>query len=456
MPTTPGPPAGALGALLRAGDLVVLTGDLGAGKTTLTQGIGDGLGVRGPMTSPTFVIARVHPSLVGGPDLVHVDAYRLGGLDELDDLDLDTSLEDSVTVVEWGHGLAEELTEDRIEVVLDADPGTEARTPPSPRTVPGGRGSTWPRRCGGPGGDCSLGIDTATSAIAVGLHDGTEVVAVAARVDPRGHTEHLAPARPRRLDSAGLAPRDLTDIAVGTGPGPFTGLRVGLVTAADVGPCPRHPRPRRVQPRRPRRERADGDGGRPSRRDRRPPQGGLLGAVCRRGRHCAPGHRAGGRARPADLPEELRALPTAGRAPRLYPELFPHPVGPLDVDAGVLRRGCRTPARRGGAHAGRAPLPAPPRRPDHRRAGRAMTASADRGTGRGRCPGRPARRALDRPRDSRCPRDRALLRQRLVRGHLVGRARGTALAATTSCSPTPAAASSGTPGSTTRARSPTS
>jgi tRNA threonylcarbamoyladenosine biosynthesis protein TsaE len=107
-----------LGRLLRAGDLVVLTGDLGAGKTTLTQGLAEGLGVRGPITSPTFVIARVHPSLVGGPALVHVDAYRLGGLAELDDLDLDTSLEESVTVVEWGHGLAEDLAEDRLEVTL--------------------------------------------------------------------------------------------------------------------------------------------------------------------------------------------------------------------------------------------------------------------------------------------------------------------------------------------------
>ncbi len=118
----------ALGGLLRAGDLVLLTGDLGAGKTTLAQGIADGMRVRGPITSPTFVIARVHPSLVGGPDLVHVDAYRLSGLDELDDLDLDTTLESSVTVVEWGHGLAEGLTDDRLEVVLAADPGTEART----------------------------------------------------------------------------------------------------------------------------------------------------------------------------------------------------------------------------------------------------------------------------------------------------------------------------------------
>jgi tRNA threonylcarbamoyladenosine biosynthesis protein TsaE len=118
----------ALGSLLRAGDLVVLTGGLGAGKTTLTQGIGDGVGVRGPVTSPTFVIARVHPSLVGGPALVHVDAYRLGGSLELDDLDLDASVGDSVTVVEWGHGLAEDLSEDRLEVVLDVDTATEVRT----------------------------------------------------------------------------------------------------------------------------------------------------------------------------------------------------------------------------------------------------------------------------------------------------------------------------------------
>jgi tRNA threonylcarbamoyladenosine biosynthesis protein TsaE len=107
-----------LGKRLRAGDLLVLTGGLGAGKTTLTQGIAEGLHVRGPITSPTFVIARVHPSLVDGPALVHVDAYRLGGFAELDDLDLDASLEESVTVVEWGHGLAEGLSEDYLEITL--------------------------------------------------------------------------------------------------------------------------------------------------------------------------------------------------------------------------------------------------------------------------------------------------------------------------------------------------
>jgi tRNA threonylcarbamoyladenosine biosynthesis protein TsaE len=108
-----------LGPLLRAGDLLILTGDLGAGKTTLTQGLGEGLGVRGPVTSPTFVIARVHPSLRGGPELVHVDAYRLGDAAELDDLDLDTDLDEAVTVVEWGSGLAEALSSDRLELRLE-------------------------------------------------------------------------------------------------------------------------------------------------------------------------------------------------------------------------------------------------------------------------------------------------------------------------------------------------
>ncbi|QNN51455.1 tRNA (adenosine(37)-N6)-threonylcarbamoyltransferase complex ATPase subunit type 1 TsaE [Nocardioides mesophilus] len=105
-----------LAVVLRAGDLVILSGDLGAGKTTFTQGLGGGLDVRGSVTSPTFVISRVHPSLVGGPALVHVDAYRLGGIEELDDLDLDTSLEDAVTVVEWGEGVAEGLADTRLEV----------------------------------------------------------------------------------------------------------------------------------------------------------------------------------------------------------------------------------------------------------------------------------------------------------------------------------------------------
>ena len=110
-----------LGALLRGGDVLVLTGDLGAGKTTLTQAVAEGLGVRGPITSPTFVIARVHPSLVGGPELVHVDAYRLGSALELDDLDLDADLDASVPVVEWGAGLAEQLSDTRLELTITGD-----------------------------------------------------------------------------------------------------------------------------------------------------------------------------------------------------------------------------------------------------------------------------------------------------------------------------------------------
>lgn len=113
----------ALAAVLGPGDLVVLTGALGSGKTTLTQGIGDGLGVRGQVASPTFIIARVHPSLRGGPPLVHVDAYRLGSMEELDALDLDAGLEESVTVVEWGEGLVEVLSADRLEVFIDRPHG---------------------------------------------------------------------------------------------------------------------------------------------------------------------------------------------------------------------------------------------------------------------------------------------------------------------------------------------
>lgn len=118
-----------LAALLRAGDLVILAGPLGAGKTTLVQGIGAGLGVRGPVTSPTFVIARVHPPLAGGgPALVHADAYRLGSFGEVDDLDLDTDVGRAVTVVEWGTGLAEPLAEDRLEITIEPDQDGDVRT----------------------------------------------------------------------------------------------------------------------------------------------------------------------------------------------------------------------------------------------------------------------------------------------------------------------------------------
>ena len=119
-----------LGAALEAGDLVVLDGPLGAGKTTFTQGIADGMNVKGRVTSPTFVIARQHASLSNGPALVHVDAYRLGSdLGELDALDLDTELEDAVVVAEWGGGLVEQLADGYIHVTLDrrTHAETEAR-----------------------------------------------------------------------------------------------------------------------------------------------------------------------------------------------------------------------------------------------------------------------------------------------------------------------------------------
>lgn len=107
-----------LGALLRPGDLVLLDGPLGAGKTTLTRGIAAGLGVPGPVTSPTFVLAREHAAPDGRAGLVHVDAYRLAGPDEVEDLDLGPAMAQAVTVVEWGVGAAEQLAEDRLELTL--------------------------------------------------------------------------------------------------------------------------------------------------------------------------------------------------------------------------------------------------------------------------------------------------------------------------------------------------
>ncbi|HYN29483.1 MAG TPA: tRNA (adenosine(37)-N6)-threonylcarbamoyltransferase complex dimerization subunit type 1 TsaB [Dermatophilaceae bacterium] len=194
-----------------------------------------------------------------------------------------------------------------------------------------------------------LGIDTSTSAVAVAVSDGTTVLARAERLDPRAHTEALAPLVRDVLTGAGATPADLTDVAVGTGPGPFTGLRVGLVTAAVLGHAlgvPVHGlcsldalaqaavagswsgaagRPRDVL--------VATDARRKevywARYAVRPDTGGRGAARARRleGPHVD---------RPADLPEEVRALPTAGRGPLLHPALLPHAVGPLDVDAGVL------------------------------------------------------------------------------------------------------------------------
>ncbi|WP_374216237.1 tRNA (adenosine(37)-N6)-threonylcarbamoyltransferase complex ATPase subunit type 1 TsaE [Frankia sp. R82] len=136
---------GRLAVLLRPGDLIVLSGPLGAGKTVLAQGIAAGLGIGQTVTSPTFVLARVY--LDGRLPLVHVDAYRLGGVAEADDLDLDADADSSVTIVEWGAGLVEGLAQDHLEVVLTrptADQAGEVRTV---RLLPSG--PSWTERLRG-------------------------------------------------------------------------------------------------------------------------------------------------------------------------------------------------------------------------------------------------------------------------------------------------------------------
>ncbi len=180
-----------------------------------------------------------------------------------------------------------------------------------------------------------LGIDTSTSAITVALHDGAAVLAARSRVDPRGHTEHLAPLIEQALRDAGVAPHDLTDLAVGTGPGPFTGLRVGLVTAHTLGHALGIP----VHGVCSLDVLAHAASGRS--------EGELLVATDARrkevywARYAVTAGRARRVTEPAvDRPAEIawasRSLPTAGRGPELYPDLFPTPVGPLDADASAL------------------------------------------------------------------------------------------------------------------------
>ncbi|MCA1824352.1 MAG: tRNA (adenosine(37)-N6)-threonylcarbamoyltransferase complex ATPase subunit type 1 TsaE [Mycobacteriales bacterium] len=130
-----------IAAILRAGDLVVLDGPLGAGKTVLAQGIARGLDVTSPVTSPTFVIARVHRD--GRLPFVHVDAYRLHGIAEIDDLDIDATLDEAVTVVEWGGGLVEHLRADWLDVRIARPVDGETRT-----VTLRGYGVSWQERAG--------------------------------------------------------------------------------------------------------------------------------------------------------------------------------------------------------------------------------------------------------------------------------------------------------------------
>lgn len=174
----------ALGArlahLLRAGDLVMLSGGLGAGKTTLAQGVGAALGVRGRVSSPTFIIARVHPSLSDGPDLIHVDAYRITSLEEIDALDLDSSLDRSVTLVEWGEEKVEALSPDRLEIQVLRPHGGVSAGVPQPDDAPVGSG-------------CSGGSSTVDPVVDLGeVDDGSRMITVRA-LGPRWAGVDLSP-----------------------------------------------------------------------------------------------------------------------------------------------------------------------------------------------------------------------------------------------------------------------
>ncbi|RAN77524.1 tRNA (adenosine(37)-N6)-threonylcarbamoyltransferase complex ATPase subunit type 1 TsaE [Bacillus sp. SRB_336] len=196
--------AGNLARVLKAGDLVILSGGLGAGKTTFTQGLGRSLGVRDGIISPTFVLVRIHPNLTdgprpGGPDLVHVDAYRLGSEAEIDDIDLENTMDSAVTVVEWGAGRVEHLSASWLEIELDRATGAASPGAASPGAGDGGRDDgSRDDATGDRGADGGFDEDDADEPRTLRLRavgprwDGVDFSALAGAVNDAGGTKKIA------------------------------------------------------------------------------------------------------------------------------------------------------------------------------------------------------------------------------------------------------------------------
>ena len=326
----------------------MLTGGLGAGKTTLTQGIGRGRrgararSPRRPSSSP----ASTRRWSAGPRSCTSTPTGWVASPSST----TSTSTPRWRTRSPWSSGAT---------AWPRTSPTTASRSPWPVRTpaAPGVQthGARWARRPTSPplgGGGLMLlvlAIDTSTSAITVAAALATARPAAHGPSTPRGHTEHVAPlVRDAAWPRPGPPPADVTDVVVGNGPGPFTGLRVGIVTGLGLRPRPRHPGARRLQPRRPGRDAGGRAGrrGRVPRGDRRAPQGGLLGALRvdpdRAGADRArAAHRPGGRPSRPTCPRTCGRCrpPAAGRCST--PSSSPTPVGVLDVQAAVARRRLR-------------------------------------------------------------------------------------------------------------------
>ncbi len=333
-PTTCATSGRRLAGVLRTGDVIVATGDLGAGKTTLTQGIGAGLDVEGPIISPTFVISRVHPPRGEGPGLVHVDAYRLGRPVGTGRHRPRRDPRRRRHPGRMGHGLAEWLADDRLEIDivrgLDSDQRTVYLTGIRP---PLGR---RPRRPQGAPMTWTLGIDTSHH-VAVGIARDGEIVARVVVEDTRAHAEALMPSVLRGLRRRpGSRCADIDEIAVGMGPGPFTGLRVGVATAWTLAHAAGLDPARGLLARRGRPQCADGRGPRPSSWSRPTP----AARSCTGATYAADGPRtsdpqvsapesaagaAGGRGGPGAVPGPVRRPRAGPSGPRRARRAVAHP-----------------------------------------------------------------------------------------------------------------------------------